>query len=91
MLNLLKEQEKILTDPEPMVVVVELADSSVNLSIRFWALNEDFWECNWYTIEQTKTRLEAAGISIPFPQRDVHHFDHSKQLVTKGDSNITQQ
>ena len=90
LLNLLKEQERILTDPEPMVVVVELADSSVNLSIRFWALNEDFWECNWYTIEQTKTRLEAAGISIPFPQRDVHHFDHSKQLVKKGDSNITQ-
>ncbi|CAN5266285.1 mechanosensitive ion channel family protein [soil metagenome] len=79
LLNLLKEQEKILAEPEAMVVVTELADSSVNLSVRFWALNEDFWNCSWYTIEEGKSRLEAAGISIPFPQRDVHFFDHSKQ------------
>ncbi len=89
LLNLLKEQEKILADPEPMVVVVELADSSVNLSIRFWALNEDFWNCNWFTIEESKTRLEAAGITIPFPQRDVHYFDHSKPQKNKVDPKIT--
>lgn len=81
LLNLLKEQEKILTDPEPMVVVTELADSAVNLSVRFWALNDDFWDCSWYTIEESKTRLEAAGISIPFPQRDVHFFNHSKESI----------
>ncbi|QED38067.1 mechanosensitive ion channel [Antarcticibacterium arcticum] len=81
LLNLLKEQEKILTDPEPMVVVTELGDSSVNLSVRFWALNDDFWNCSWYTIEESKTRLEAAGISIPFPQRDVHFFNHSKESI----------
>lgn len=75
LVDLMKEQEKILKDPEPVVFVAELADSSVNLSARFWALNEDFWACHFYTIEEAKTRLEAAGIVIPFPQRDVHHYN----------------
>lgn len=79
LLQLLQEQEDILKDPEPAVVVTELADSSVNLSVRFWARNEVFWDRHWYTIEEAKRRLEAAGISIPFPQRDVHFFDHSKE------------
>ena len=82
LLNLLKEQEKILKEPEPAVVVTELADSAVNLSVRFWALNDDFWDCSFFTIEESKTRLEAAGISIPFPQRDVHFFDHSKESIS---------
>lgn len=79
LLDLLAEQEGILKDPAPAVVVTELADSSVNFSVRFWAPNEVFWDCHWYTIEEAKTRLEAAGITIPFPQRDVHFFDHSKK------------
>ncbi len=79
LLELLQEQEDILKDPAPAVMVTELADSSVNLSVRFWARNEVFWERHWYTIEEAKRRLEAAGISIPFPQRDVHFFDHSKK------------
>lgn len=81
LMGLLKEQENILEDPAPAVVVTELADSSVNLSVRFWAKNEFFWDCHWYTIEEAKTRLEAAGISIPFPQRDVHFFNYSKERV----------
>lgn len=89
LLNLLKEQEKILPEPEPMVVVTELADSAVNLSVRFWALNEDFWNCSWFTIEESKSRLEAAGITIPFPQRDVHFFNHSKSEEQKEDPKIT--
>ncbi|MEG9327095.1 mechanosensitive ion channel domain-containing protein [Salinimicrobium catena] len=82
LLDLLQEQEDILKDPAPAVVVTELADSSVNLSVRFWARNEVFWDRHWYTIEEGKRRLEAAGISIPFPQRDVHFFDHSKEKAT---------
>ena len=72
LLNLMKEQEGIHKDPEPQVVVTELADNSVNLSLRFWASNEEFWGCHWYTIEEAKRRLDAAGIGIPYPQRDVH-------------------
>ena len=79
LMNLLEEQEDILKDPAPAVVVTELADSSVNLSVRFWAKNDVFWDRHWYTIEEAKTRLEAAGISIPFPQRDIHFFNHSKE------------
>ncbi|WP_394907573.1 mechanosensitive ion channel family protein [uncultured Mesonia sp.] len=70
--NLMLEQENIMRDPEPQVVVTELADNSVNLSLRFWALNEHFWDCHWYTIEEAKRRLDAAEIGIPYPQRDIH-------------------
>jgi len=79
LMKLMEEQEGIMKDPAPQVVVTELADSSVNLSLRFWALNDDFWNCHWYTIEEAKARLEAAGIGIPFPQRDVHLFNHSEE------------
>ncbi|MGB7841528.1 MAG: mechanosensitive ion channel domain-containing protein [Salinimicrobium sp.] len=82
LMELLKEQEDILEDPAPAVVVTELADSSVNLSVRFWAKNEVFWDRHWYTIEEAKRRLEDAGISIPFPQRDVHFFNHSSAKIT---------
>lgn len=86
LLNLMMEQENILKDPPPVVVVTELADSSVNLSMRFFALNEFFWDCHWFTIEEAKTRLEAEGITIPFPQRDVHFFNHSEEGQGKTES-----
>ena len=80
LLALLMEQELILKEEGkmPMVAVAELADSSVNLTVRFWAKIEDFWNIKFYTIEETKSRLEAAGISIPFPQRDVHLIGQEK-------------
>jgi len=78
LLEIMNEQENVLKDPEPVVFVAELADSSVNLTARFWALNEHFWACHFYTMEEAKTRLEAAGIVIPFPQRDVHHYNLDK-------------
>lgn len=78
LVDLMKEQENILKDPEPVVFVADLADSSVDLTVRFWAMNEHFWACHFYTIEEAKARLEAAGIVIPFPQRDVHHYNLEK-------------
>lgn len=74
LLDLVMEQEAVFKIEEkmPMIVVAELADSSVNLSLRYWANNSDFWAARWYTLEEGKKRLESAGISIPFPQRDVH-------------------
>jgi len=78
LMKLMTEQEGIMKDPAPQVVVTELADSAVNLSLRYWAFNDDFWDCHWFTMEEVKTRLEAAGIGIPFPQRDVHLFNHSE-------------
>ena len=71
------EREEVLQTEgkAPQVVVAELADSSVNLSARFWAANEHFWDLHFYFIEEGKQRLEAAGISIPFPQREVHVYE----------------
>ncbi|MGO4913262.1 MULTISPECIES: mechanosensitive ion channel family protein [unclassified Leeuwenhoekiella] len=79
LLKLVNEQETVLHDPhpEPMIVVTELADSSVNLSLRFWATNDDYWALHWYVLEEGKRRLEEQGIVIPFPQRDVHVFNES--------------
>lgn len=77
LLNLVNEQENVLKleDKMPMVVVTELADSSVNLSLRYWAHIDNFWPVRFYTLEEGKKRLEAAGITIPFPQRDVHLYN----------------
>lgn len=77
LLKLVLEQDNILKDPAPQILVSELADSSVNLSVRFFATNDVFWDAHWFTIEESKTRLEAAGISLPFPQRDVHLFSEN--------------
>jgi len=79
LLELVNEQETVLHDPhpEPMIVVTELADSAVNMSLRFWATNDDYWALHWYILEEGKRRLEDKGIVIPFPQRDVHVFNES--------------
>ena len=76
LLELVNDQENVLHDPhpEPMVVVAELGDSSVNLSLRYWVNNEDFWALRWIILEEGKKRLEAQDIVIPFPQRDVHFY-----------------
>lgn len=77
LLKLALEQDTVLTDPQPTIVLAELGDSSVNLSLKYWALNENFWDLRFLILEEGKTRLEAAGISIPYPQRDVHVFQNN--------------
>lgn len=68
---------RVLADPEPVVAVHELADSSVNLVVRPWVTKEDYWATRWDLTRALKENLEAAGCSIPFPQRDVHLFQQS--------------
>lgn len=63
---------RILDDPEAVVAVHELADSSVNLVVRPWVAAEDYWATRWDLTRTLKEQLEAAGLSIPYPQRDVH-------------------
>ena len=74
LLELVNEQDSVIKEEGklPMIVLAELGDSSVNLSLRYWAKNDDFWNLRWLILEQGKERLESAGITIPFPQRDVH-------------------
>lgn len=64
----------VLKDPEPNIRVHELGDSSVNLICRPWVKTEDYWDVHWDVIEAVKREFDAQGISIPFPQRDVHFF-----------------
>jgi small conductance mechanosensitive channel len=64
--------DKVLDDPEPIVWVMELADSSVNFAVRPWVKAEDYWQVRNELLEQIKGALEDAGCSIPFPQRDIY-------------------
>lgn len=74
--NIIKEivtsHEKVLSEPEPVVRVAELAESSVNFDVRPWVNADDFWPVRSELIEQIKLAFDANGITIPFPQMDVH-------------------
>ncbi len=72
LLDICASHEGIMKDPAPAVFVGALADSSVNLTLRFWAKNEDFWAAHFFVMEETKARFDKEGIEIPFPQLDVH-------------------
>jgi small conductance mechanosensitive channel len=63
---------RVMDDPATVVAVTELGDSSVNLVVRPWVKAEDYWATRWDLTRALKEQLEAAGCSIPFPQRDVH-------------------
>lgn len=71
-LQVLEADAAVLKEKERNVFVQELGDSSVNLNVRCFALNEDYWECRWRITEQIKYALDEAGITIPYPQMDVH-------------------
>ncbi len=66
------QDERVLRDPEPVVFVTGLGDSSVNLSLRVWVATGDFWPVTFGFTELVKERFDEAGIGIPFPQRVVH-------------------
>ena len=70
------QDKRLLKDPQAVVLVSELADSSVNLTLRAWASAEDYWGFYFDTMENVKKQFDAQGISIPFPQRDVHMYEH---------------
>lgn len=63
---------RVLADPAPLVAVAALADSSVNFTVRLWTETANYWPLHFDMLETIKTRFDAEGISIPFPQRDVH-------------------
>lgn len=72
LLKLLKDDPAVLKDEDMRVFVDELSDSSVVLNLRCWTLQSDFWEAKWRLMEETKYALDQAGVSIPYPQMDVH-------------------
>jgi len=70
--EIIDAHESVLSDPEPMIRVHELGDSSVNFIVRPWVKTDDYWETYWAITRTVKMRFDEEGISIPFPQRDVH-------------------
>lgn len=70
--DIITKDERILSDPAPMIAVSELADNSVNLVLRPWVKRADYWDVKFDLTERIKTRFDAEGISIPFPQRELH-------------------
>ena len=65
----------VLKDPGPVIQVHELADSSVNFVCRPWVKTPDYWTVYWDVTRAVKQRFDAEGISIPYPQQDVHHYN----------------
>lgn len=76
MQDVLKDEARILKEPAPQIAMVELADSSVNFVVRPWVKASDYWGVYMETTEKIKKAFDANGISIPYPQRDVHLYQH---------------
>ena len=79
--GLIAEDKRILEDPPPTVAVVELADSSVNLVFRPWVAASEYWDVWFDMTEKIKKRFDQEGINIPFPQRDVHIYQHNAEAA----------
>ncbi len=73
--QVIDSHDKIFKDPAPFIVVGELADSSVNITTRVWTKGADYWEVYFYMNEMVKKEFDKQGVSIPFPQRDVHIYN----------------
>jgi small conductance mechanosensitive channel len=72
MRQITEEETRFLRDPPPQVMVQSLGDNSVNIMLRAWATTDVYWSVYWEQIRNIKEKIEAAGLNIPFPQRDIH-------------------
>lgn len=70
--DILNKDERVLKDPEPTIMVLELGESSVDIAVRPWVKSDDYWAVRAYLLQTIKEACDAEGISIPYPQRDVH-------------------
>jgi small conductance mechanosensitive channel len=73
--KILSEDERVLKDPAPTVAVLELGDSSINFVVRPWVKTSDYWAVYFDVTEKVKLTFDNEGISIPFPQRDIHLYE----------------
>ena len=74
--DILNQEDRILAEPEPKIAVSELADNSINFIVRPWVNSSDRSNVKYSILEQIKKRFDEEGISIPYPQRDVHIYNH---------------
>lgn len=74
LMDILTSHPQVLSDPAPSVTVLELGDSSVDLAVRPWVSLEDYWQVRSDILEQVKQRFDETGLSIPYPQQDIHLY-----------------
>ncbi len=79
LLDLLSSDPRVLSDPAPVVFVQALEDNGMQIAARPWVKPGDYWPFQWDLPERVKLRFDAEGITIPFPQRDVHLFQSALQ------------
>ena len=72
LMDVVNANPAVLRDPEPVVRLTECGDSALKMTIRAWANNADYWDVNFYLLEEGKLALDRAGVEIPYPQVDVH-------------------
>ncbi|MDR0444279.1 MAG: mechanosensitive ion channel family protein [Treponema sp.] len=81
MRDIAASETKFLPDPAPQVILQSLQDSFVNITVRAWASTQDYWDIYWRQMRNIKEKAEEAGLSIPFPQRDVHIIQKPVSVV----------
>lgn len=81
--KVVSQDKRVLDDPKPVIAVSALGESSVNLVCRPWVKPEDYWDVYFNIVEQGKLELEKNGITIPFPQHDVHVYEKKENSLNK--------
>jgi small conductance mechanosensitive channel len=77
-MDVIEKDVRVLKDPPPQIAVLALGDSSVDFAVRPWVNVPDYWDLWFHVTETIKKRFDEEGISIPFPQRDVHMYEHKE-------------
>jgi small conductance mechanosensitive channel len=83
MQEIIATESRFLKDPAPQVLVQSYDESSVTILLRAWALLDDYWTIYWFQKRNIKEKVEAAGLTIPFPQRDVHLFMENNPILKR--------
>lgn len=86
MLEIASGEKRVLGDPEPATFVSELGDSSVVVTLRYWTATTDWWNTSRDLTKAVKTAFDKNGISIPFPQREIHHISGAQPAKTSAAS-----
>ncbi len=77
--DIINQDDRVLDEPEPLVALSELADNSINFVVRPWVNSSDYFPVYYSLLEQIKKRFDKEGISIPYPQRDIHIYNHENK------------
>ncbi|MDH3527342.1 MAG: mechanosensitive ion channel [Gammaproteobacteria bacterium] len=86
--EIVDHHELALDDPPPVIRLHTLGESSVDFIVRPWVKSTDYWEAYWHITRAVKKRFDEEGISIPFPQQDMHIYTHDSDATEKGSNSL---